>query len=135
MPRRTAVALRLYTTLALPLLTLALTAWPAAAQQAVTRADLEAFEARSIGPAVTGGRIHDIEADPDNPSTVYVASASGGIWRSWNRGHTWTPLTDGLSELVHRHGPPAILNVFVVFDRGWDRLSAVRSRNQVEDDC
>ena len=24
---------------------------------------------RSIGPAVTGGRIHDVEADPANPST------------------------------------------------------------------
>ena len=32
---------------------------------------------RSIGPAVTGGRIHDIEAVPSDPSTIYVAAASG----------------------------------------------------------
>src|SRR5690242_14855391 len=31
---------------------------------------------RSIGPAATGGRIHDIEVDPKDPSTIYVASAS-----------------------------------------------------------
>lgn len=34
---------------------------------------------RSIGSAVTGGRIHDVEARPGDPSTIYVASASGGI--------------------------------------------------------
>ncbi|HSR42492.1 MAG TPA: hypothetical protein VLL48_09975, partial [Longimicrobiales bacterium] len=49
---------------------------------------------RSIGPAVTGGRIHDVEALPDDPATVYVATASGGLWRSTNQGTTWTPLFD-----------------------------------------
>lgn len=58
----------------------------------ITTADLAAFQPRSIGPAVTGGRIHDVEALPDDPSTVYVATASGGLWKSTNRGHTWTDL-------------------------------------------
>ena len=49
---------------------------------------------RSIGPAVTGGRIHDVEALPDDPATVYVATASGGLWKSTNQGTTWTPLFD-----------------------------------------
>jgi photosystem II stability/assembly factor-like uncharacterized protein len=31
-----------------------------------------------------------------DPSTIYVAAASGGLWRSTNRGHTWTNLTDHL---------------------------------------
>ena len=47
---------------------------------------------REIGPAVTGGRIHDIEALPWDPATLYVASASGGIWKSTNKGTTWTPI-------------------------------------------
>ena len=47
---------------------------------------------RNIGPAVTGGRIHDVEALPDDPSTVYVATASGGLWRSTNAGTTWDAL-------------------------------------------
>lgn len=71
---------------------------PAAAQQSqaapITEADLQAFAPREIGPAVTGGRIADLAADPSDPSILWVASASGGIWKTENRGHTWTPLTD-----------------------------------------
>jgi photosystem II stability/assembly factor-like uncharacterized protein len=47
---------------------------------------------RSIGPAVTGGRIHDIEAAPQDLSTIYLATASGGLWKTANRGTTWTPI-------------------------------------------
>ncbi len=78
--------------LALPLLSPS----GAAAQTAITTADLANLHAREIGPAVTGGRQHDVEAIPGDPSTIYVASASGGIWRSTNRGQNWTPLTDHL---------------------------------------
>ena len=82
--------------LALPALLAAATlAWaPAAlhAQQAITSEELAAFSARHVGPAVTGGRIHDVEALPGDPSTIYVASASGGLWKSVNRGVTWTNL-------------------------------------------
>ncbi|HEY2378723.1 MAG TPA: hypothetical protein VGH98_22265 [Gemmatimonadaceae bacterium] len=53
---------------------------------------------RSIGPAATGGRIHDIEVDPKDPSTIYVASASGGIWKTTNKGTLWTPIFDGLPD-------------------------------------
>lgn len=49
---------------------------------------------RSIGPAVTGGRIHDVEALPGDPSTIYVAAATGGLWKSTDKGTTWQPLFD-----------------------------------------
>ncbi len=65
---------------------------PLSAQQAVTEADLAAFNPRHVGPAVTGGRIHDVEALPGDPSTLYVATASGGLWKSVNRGISWTNL-------------------------------------------
>ncbi len=65
---------------------------PLAAQQAITSAELAAFAPRHVGPALTGGRIHDVEALPHDPSTVYIASASGGLWKSVNRGITWTNL-------------------------------------------
>jgi photosystem II stability/assembly factor-like uncharacterized protein len=62
----------------------------------ITSADLTAFQPREIGPAVTGGRVHDVTADPNNPSVIYVASASGGLWKSTTRGQTWANLTDDL---------------------------------------
>ncbi len=55
----------------------------------ITEAQLEAFRPRLIGPAVTGGRVHDVEAYPHDPSTIFVASASGGLWKTTNRGQTW----------------------------------------------
>jgi photosystem II stability/assembly factor-like uncharacterized protein len=55
---------------------------------------LKPFEFRSIGPAVTGGRVVDIEALPSNPFTIYIASASGGVWKTTNNGTTWTPIFD-----------------------------------------
>ena len=55
----------------------------------ITEAQLEAFMPRLIGPAVTGGRVHDVEALAHDPSTIFVASASGGLWKTTNRGQTW----------------------------------------------
>ena len=59
--------------------------------------DLQAFQPRTIGPAVAGGRIHVVEALPDNPSTIFAASASGGLWKTVNRGHTWTNVFDTMA--------------------------------------
>jgi photosystem II stability/assembly factor-like uncharacterized protein len=47
---------------------------------------------REIGPAVTSGRIADFAVDPENPATYYVASASGGVWRTVNGGTTFEPI-------------------------------------------
>jgi len=50
---------------------------------------------RGIGPAVTSGRIIDFALHPDAPSVWWVASASGGVWKSENSGTTWSPVFDG----------------------------------------
>ncbi len=50
---------------------------------------------RSIGPALTSGRIGDLAVDPEDHSTIYVAVASGGVWKTTNAGTTWTPIFDG----------------------------------------
>lgn len=47
---------------------------------------------RNIGPAQRSGRISDIVKDPTNPSTWYVAVASGNLWKTVNNGTTWTPI-------------------------------------------
>jgi photosystem II stability/assembly factor-like uncharacterized protein len=69
----------------------------ASAQTPIRTDDMAAFRPRMIGPAVTGGRVHDIEALPADPSVLYVASASGGLWKSTNRGHTWVNVFDTMA--------------------------------------
>lgn len=50
---------------------------------------------RSIGPAVTSGRVSDIAVDQKNPNVYYVASSSGGVWKTTNHGTTYVPIFDG----------------------------------------
>lgn len=72
----------------------AVAAVAAVATQAPAQSPFDALRFRSIGPAVMGGRVHDIEAVPGNPAIVYAATASGGLWKSVNKGTTWTPVFD-----------------------------------------
>ena len=53
---------------------------------------LAKLEWRNIGPAFTSGRIADIVAVETDPDTIYVATATGGVWKSTNRGSTWKEL-------------------------------------------
>ena len=41
-----------------------------------------------------GGRVADIEGVPGDPNTVYVATGSGGIFKTTNGGIDWTPIFD-----------------------------------------
>ncbi|MBL8982667.1 MAG: glycosyl hydrolase, partial [Gemmatimonadetes bacterium] len=66
-----------------------------AAASLPAQAPFDAFRARSIGPAVMGGRIHDVEVDPRDPATIYIGAAAGGMWKSTNKGTTWTPTFEG----------------------------------------
>ncbi len=49
---------------------------------------------RSIGPAVISGRVIDLAVDPNHPSTWYVATAAGGLWKTTNAGTDFTPIFD-----------------------------------------
>jgi photosystem II stability/assembly factor-like uncharacterized protein len=61
---------------------------------------LHGLRFRSVGPEVQGGRIVDIEAPSAQPDSLLVAYASGGLWRSDNRGGSWTPLFDDQSSMT-----------------------------------
>ena len=50
---------------------------------------------RSIGPALTSGRIADIAVHPTDKSIWYVGTAAGGVWKSTNNGISFTPIFDG----------------------------------------
>lgn len=52
------------------------------------------LKVRNIGPAITSGRIADFAVHPDDRSTYYVATASGGVWKTTNAGTTYKPIFD-----------------------------------------
>ncbi|MBI5853246.1 MAG: hypothetical protein HZB39_19735 [Planctomycetes bacterium] len=49
-------------------------------------------EWRALGPGNTSGRIVDLAVDPSDHDVWYVATASGGLWRTTNGGTTFTPV-------------------------------------------
>ena len=51
---------------------------------------------RAIGPAIMGGRIHDFAVIEADPSTYFVATAAGGIFKTTNNGTTFKPVFDGM---------------------------------------
>ena len=53
---------------------------------------LEHFTWRSVGPAGAGGRVVDVEVSGGFPHHIFVATASGGLWRSTNNGVSWEPI-------------------------------------------
>lgn len=64
------------------------------------KASLPGLSFRSIGPAVTGGRIIDIDVNPEDHSEYYVASGHGSLWKTTNGGVTFSPLFDGQSAFA-----------------------------------
>lgn len=55
---------------------------------------LKGFRWRAIGPIGQGGRVNDIAVNEKDPTTFYVGFATGGIWKTSNRGVTFAPVFD-----------------------------------------
>src|SRR5439155_234788 len=53
---------------------------------------LAAARWKFVGPTNIGGRVVDIAVDPVAADTIYVAAATGGIWKSTDRGVTFTSI-------------------------------------------
>src|SRR5262245_24956606 len=49
---------------------------------------------REIGPASPAGRIDDFAVLESNPAVFYVATATGGLWKTVNQGTTFTTVFD-----------------------------------------
>ncbi len=60
----------------------------------LTSSLISGLQWRNIGPALTSGRVADIAVDPTDPSTWYVAAASGGVWKTESAGTSWRPIFD-----------------------------------------
>src|SRR2546430_17267927 len=72
------------------------------APRALDPALLHDLRWRSIGPANTGGRIDDfaVARVPGQPDAIYVATASGGIFKSTNQGTSWLPIFDRVDAMM-----------------------------------
>lgn len=60
---------------------------------------LDSLKARSIGPANMGGRVTDVAVVESRPAVMYLASASGGLWKTVNNGTTWKPIFDNQNTI------------------------------------
>jgi photosystem II stability/assembly factor-like uncharacterized protein len=60
----------------------------------LSKANLSGLKFRDIGPALASGRIVDIAVNPNNYSEFYLAVASGGVFKTTNRGISFQPIFD-----------------------------------------
>ncbi len=63
-----------------------------------SRSPEQAGEWTFVGPLNTGGRVTDVAIAPDNDDHLYVATATGGIFRSYDGGSNWTPIFDEVTK-------------------------------------
>jgi len=101
----------------------------AVAQQPIKfdAATVSGLPARNIGSAAMSGRIAAVDAnDKDGRITVFVASASGGVWKSVNGGTTFKPVFDrqsvqSIGAVTIDSGNPNI--IWVGTGEAWTRNS------------
>ena len=58
---------------------------------------------RSVGPAMTGGRISDFAFHPGRKQAFYVATASGNLWKTTNNTITWEPIFENEGSYAIGH--------------------------------
>ncbi len=61
---------------------------------------LDAIQGRHIGPAITSGRITDIELHPNKSNIVFVGTAGGGVWKSSDAGLNFSPVFDEYCQSI-----------------------------------
>ncbi|TDR23654.1 WD40/YVTN/BNR-like repeat-containing protein [Marinicella litoralis] len=69
-------------------------------QKLRTTSPFKGISWRSVGPVFQGGRAVDVIRPADQPHVIYVAYASGGVWKSENNGVTFRPMTDHLPSQI-----------------------------------
>ncbi len=61
--------------------------------------DAGLWEWEWLGPSNIGGRIRTILPDPNNPNTIWLGSAGGGIWKTTDGGSSWSSVGDFIPTL------------------------------------
>lgn len=60
----------------------------------VDRVEYQSLDYRMIGP-YRGGRVTAVEGLASKPSTYYMGTTGGGVWRTTDSGKNWNNITDG----------------------------------------
>ena len=60
----------------------------------LTETMLKGMKARSLGPAVMGGRVSDLALNPKNPYSFCAGISMSGVWKTENNGTSFAPLFD-----------------------------------------
>src|SRR5207237_4442249 len=76
------------------IVTLGLTLAQTGSAPRLTSDAIKDLPVRNILGTFSSGRIADIAVNPKNRSIWYVATASGGLWKTTNRGLSFTPIFD-----------------------------------------
>ena len=75
-------------------LSASVTPTPSSTSPQLTDVLFKNLKARSIGPAVMGGRVSDIAISPHNPFVFYVGLAHGGVFKTNDNGVSFEPIFD-----------------------------------------
>src|SRR5215813_15509978 len=62
--------------------------------EGAAKSPFDGLKFREIGPASPAGRIDDFAVLESNPAVFYVATATGGLWKTVNQGTTFTTVFD-----------------------------------------
>jgi photosystem II stability/assembly factor-like uncharacterized protein len=111
------------------------------------------WKPRNIGPASMSGRITAIDALVNDPNTIYIGAASGGVWKTENAGGDWTPLFEeqpilNIGSISIQQSNPSVIwvgtgegnprnsinlgeGIFKTLDGGktWKRMGLEKTRN------
>ncbi len=96
-----------------------------ASAQEIDSSTFGGLSARAIGTATTSGRIAAIDALPTYPLTIYVGSASGGVWKSTDGGIAYKPIFDEQTMSIGaiRIDPSNPKTLWVGTGESWTRNS------------
>ena len=83
------------------------------------------LRARSIGPAAMSGRVAALDAVAEDPLTIYVGAATGGVWKSEDAGISFEAIFDDYTQSIGaiRIDPSDSETVWVGTGEAWTRNS------------
>ncbi len=86
---------------------------------------LSGMRARKIGPAVMSGRVSTLAVHPEDPTTIYVGAAGGGVWKTVTGGTVLRPIFDDYTQSIGKIAlaPSAPNTVYVGTGEPWPRNS------------